>query len=246
MSLTLADFKYAVRLLMKRPGFTLLSTLMLAAELGISLYTFAVLNTMLYGELPLPVGDSIVKIGAGNWVDIDPLDAFELVELETGSESFAELGGYRASRSLVGEPGSSRSLHSVESDWSIFEFTRTRPLLGRGFVSGDNSAGAEPVAVLSYETWQAVFGGDEDAVGELVRIDDRLTRVVGVMPQGYAFPENAELWLPLGPEDLAPTGYTGRGLETYARLRPGISAAAAESELTALLQRVRQAPYKCV
>jgi predicted permease len=60
------------------------------------------------------------------------------------------------------------------------------------------------------------------------------------MPQGYAFPENAELWLPLGPEDLAPIGYTGRGLETYARLRPNVSAAAAEAELTALLQRIRQ------
>jgi predicted permease len=94
--------------------------------------------------------------------------------------------------------------------------------------------------VLSYTTWQAVFAGDERAVGELVRIDDRPTRIVGIMPQGYAFPENAELWLPLGPEDLAPIGYTGRGLETYARLRPNVSAAAAEAELTALLQRIRQ------
>lgn len=240
MSLTLSDFKYAVRLLAKRPGFTLLSVSMLAGGLSISLFTFALLNTMLYGELPLPDGGSIVKIGAGNWVDIEPLDAFELVELERNAESFAELGAYRTSRARVGGPSSSRGLRSVESDWSIFEFTRTPPLRGRGFVSSDNSAGAEPVAVLSYETWQAVFAGDEGVVGELVRIDDRLTRVVGVMPQGYAFPESAELWLPLGPEDIAPIGYTGRGLETYARLRPGVSAAAAEAELTALLQRVRE------
>jgi predicted permease len=240
MSLTLFDIKYAVRLLVKRPGFTLLSVSMFAGGLGISLYTFAVLNTMLYGELPLPDGGSIVKIGAGNWIDIEPLDAFELVELERDAESFAELGAYRWSRAQVGEPSSSRSLRSAESDPGIFEFTRTQPLLGRGFVSGDSSAGAEPVAVLSFETWQTLFAGNEHAVGALVRIDDRVTRVVGIMPQGYAFPRDAELWLPLGPEDLAPLAYTGRGLETYARLRPGVSVAAVETELTALLQRTRQ------
>ncbi len=240
MSLTFADFKYAVRLLLKRPGFTLLSVAMLAGGLGISLYTYAVLNTMLFEELPLPDGDSIVKIGAGSWVDIEPLDAFELKELEARSESFAELGGYRWTRSLVGEPSQNRSLRSVETHWSIFEFTRTRPLLGRGLVSADHAAGAEPVAVLSYDTWRTMFAGDENTVGELVRIGDRPTRIVGIMPQGYAFPENHQLWLPLGFEDVEPIAYTGRGLETYARLRPGVSAEAAEAELTALLLRVRE------
>ncbi|RPI62505.1 MAG: FtsX-like permease family protein, partial [Lysobacterales bacterium] len=140
----------------------------------------------------------------------------------------------------VGAPGASRSLRSVESDWRIFEFTRTPPQLGRGFVSADNAAGAEPVAVLSHATWQSVFASDAGAVGELVRIDDRPTRIVGVMPEGYAFPESTEVWLPLGPADLAPIAYADRELETYARLKPGVSAAAAEAELTALVERVRQ------
>jgi predicted permease len=240
MSPTFADLKYAVRLLVKRPGFTLLSVLMLAGGLSISLYTFAMLNTMFYGELPLPDGGSIVKIGAGSWVDIEPLDAFEVAELEAATETLDELAGYRWSRSLVGEPEQARGLRSVATDWGIFEFTRTRPLLGRGFVADDNSAAAEAVAVVGYETWQSVFAGDEGLVGRLVRIDDRPTRIVGIMPEGYAFPENAELWLPLRPDDLAPVAYTGRGLETYARLRAGVSSAAAEAELTALLQRVRQ------
>src|SRR5690349_21667037 len=214
MSLTPFDFKYAVRLLVKRPWFTLLTVSMLAGGLSITLYTFTVLRVMLYRDLPLPEGSSIVKIGAGSWVDIEPLDAFELAELRTAANSFSELGVYRTSSALLGESGAMRGVRSVESDWRIFEFTRTLPLLGRGFVAGDNSAGAEPVAVLGYETWQNAFSGDAAVVGELVRVNGRLTRVVGVMPLGFAFPESAELWLPLEPKDLAPAGYTDTGLQT--------------------------------
>jgi hypothetical protein len=239
MSLAPSDFG-AVRLLAKRPWFTALTVAMLAGGLSITLYTFTVLHVMLYRDLPLPDGSSIVKIGAGSWVDIELLDAFELAELRAGANSLSELGVYRTSRSLVGESGATRSVRSVESDWRIFEFTRTPPLLGRGFVADDNSAAAEPVAVLGYETWQNVFSGDAAVVGELVRINGRLTRVVGVMPLGYAFPETAELWLPLGPKDLAPAGYTDRGLQTYARLRPGVSVETAQTELTSLVERVRE------
>ena len=152
MSLTPFDFKYAIRLLVKRPWFTLLTVAMLAGGLSITLYTFTVLRVMLYRDLPLPEGSSIVKIGAGSWVDIELLDAFELAELREGANSFSELGVYRASSALVGESGATRSVPSVESDWRIFEFTRTPPLLGRGFVADDNLAAAEPVAVLGYET----------------------------------------------------------------------------------------------
>jgi predicted permease len=240
MSLKASDFKYAVRLLVKRPWFTALTVVMLAGGLSITLYTFTVLHVMLYRDLPLPDSSSMIKIGAGSWVDIEPLDAFELAELRAGASSFSELGVYRQSRALVGDSGATRSVRSVESDWSIFEFTRTPPLLGRGFVADDNSAAAEPVAVLGYETWQNVFSGYAGVVGELVRINGRLTRVVGVMPHGYAFPETAELWLPLGPADIVPVGYTNAGLQTYARLRAGVSVEAAQTELTAIVQRARE------
>jgi predicted permease len=240
MSLVPSDFKYAVRLLVKRPWFTLLTVAMLAGGLSITLYTFTVLHVMLYRDLPLPEGGSIVKIGAGSWVDIELLDAFELAELRANADSFSELGVYRATTSLVGESGATRSVRSVEADWRIFEFTRTPPLLGRGFVADDNSLASEPVAVLGYETWQKAFSGDAAVVGELVRINGRLTRVVGVMPQSYAFPETAELWLPLGPNDLAPAGYTGTELQTYARLSAGVTVEEAQTELTALVQRVRE------
>ena len=238
--MTLLDLKFAVRLLVKRPWFTALTVLVLSGGLGISLYTFAALNAMIYRDLPLPDGGAIVRVGVGDWPNFEPLDAFELATLRTEVQSVTELGAYRSSRSFVGDARSGRSVRSIEADWKIFEFSRTPPLLGRGFVRDDSSAGGEPVAVLSYKTWQLEFSGDREVVGRVVRIDGRPTRIVGVMPEGYAFPVNAEMWRPLAQQDLDPADYTGTALDAYARLSPGVSAEAAEAEVTARLQRVRQ------
>src|SRR5690606_9772873 len=99
--------------------------------------------------LPLQDGGSIVRIGAGAWPSFAPLDAFELAEIRAQAQSVRELGAYRTSRSLVGGPDGPRTLLSAEADWRIFEFTRTPPLLGRGFVRDDAAPGAEPVVVLA-------------------------------------------------------------------------------------------------
>src|SRR5688572_4617620 len=237
----ITDLRYALRLLVKSPWFTALTVLVLAGGLAISLYTYAALNMMVYRDLPLPDGGSIVRIGYGEWPNVEPLDTFELAELRASAQTVDELGVFREGRTLVGEAGTSRSILSVESDWRIFEFTRVAPLLGRGFVEDDGSAAAEPVAVIGYSTWQSAFGGDAKVVGTLARVNGRLTRIVGVMPEGYAFPMNKGIWLPIAADELDPARYSGNTLEAYARLRSGVSEAAAETELSALVQRLRLA-----
>src|SRR5690348_16434281 len=97
---------------------------------------------MIYRDLPLPDGGSIVRIGYGRWPNVRPLDAFELAGLRAQARGVEELGFYREMRVLVGERGASRSVQSVAADWRFFEFTRVNPLLGRGFVSDDAAAGA--------------------------------------------------------------------------------------------------------
>ena len=237
----LTDLRYALRLLKKSPWFTALTVLVLAGGLGISLYTFAALNMMIYRDLPLPDGGAIVRIGYGEWPNVESLDTFEVADLKANARTVDEIGVFRDSRALVGEAGTSRSVLSVEADWRILEFTRVQPLLGRGFVEADGSAAADPVAVLGYRTWQSAFAGDANIVGTLARINGRPTRIVGVMPEGFAFPMNKGLWLPMATEDLEPVGYTGNGFNTYARLRPGVSQEEAETELSALVQRLRLA-----
>jgi predicted permease len=237
--LSITDLKYAARLLLTSPWFTLLTVLVLSGGLGISIYAFSALNMMLYRALPLEDGDSIVRIGVGAWPSFGSLDAFELAEIRAEAESVRELGAYRTTTSLVGAADARRTVLTTQADWGIFDFTRTPALLGRGFVRDDSSAGAEPVAVLGHATWQSVFAGDPNVIGELVTINGRRTRIVGIMPEGYGFPMNAGMWLPLSRQELEPSDYTGKAFDAYARLGPGASKEAAEAELTAL-QRTRQ------
>lgn len=240
MPLTALDLRYTARLLVKRPLITLVTVLVLTGGLAISLYTFAALKTMIYRDLPIPDSSSIVSVGLGTWPNFEPLEAFELAALRNEAENLSELGAFRRTRALVGEPGSSRTLRSIESDSRVFEFTRTRPFLGRGFVPEDGAGGSAPVAVLSYTAWQTVFASDAGVVGELVQVNRRPTRIVGVMPEGFGFPINTEIWLPLPDSIVTPAGYSGIALEAYARIPSGVARSNAEAEASALVERVRR------
>ena len=239
--MTSSDLKYAFRLLVKSPWFTLLTVLMLAGGLAISIYTYTALNTLFYEDLPLPEGDSIVRLRRIEDGQNVLLDGYEVARMRPDVRSLTEIGAYRfSSWAVVGNEQSSRSVRATRTEWSVFEFTRTPPLMGRGFSPDDQIEGSEPVAVLGHGLWESAFVGDPSALGRIVTINGQRTRIVGVMPEDYAFPMNTEVWQPLSQADLAPAGYGEGALEVYARLAPGVPPAAAAAELTTLLQRVQR------
>lgn len=234
------DLKYPFRLLAKRPRFTVLTVLVLAGGLAVSLYTYAVLNTMVYKPLPIPEGASVVRVVGLTEGGTFALDAYELAQLRGELESLRELGVFRMTQARLGDQESSRAVGTAFSEWSIFEFTRTQPAMGRGLVQADHLEAAENVAVISHELWQSAFAGDPGVIGRLARVNGEPTRIVGVMPEGYGFPMSEQLWLPLPAAELNPLGYGETSLDAYARLAPGVSAETAETELTALLRGLRQ------
>jgi predicted permease len=241
--IAISDLKYAVRLVLKGPWFTLLTVLMLAGGLAISIYTFAIVNTMIYKDLPVADGHSIVQVTRERDGRMFGLDAYELASIRTNVDSLSEIGVYRTALGLFGDQESKRSVILTQTEWNIFEFTRTPPLLGRGFVRDDSQDGAEQVAVISYAIWQSVFLGDPSIVGQVARINGEAVLIVGIMPEGYAFPMHSEVWVPLSSRDVNPTSYSQASLDAYARLRPGISAESAAVELNGLLENIqRQRP----
>jgi predicted permease len=231
----ISDFKYALRLLRKSPRFTLLTVLVMAGGLAISIYTYTVLNTMLYKDLPFADGGSIVRILGKKERRNVALNAFELSQMRLDLQSLTGVGAYRTGRALLSDVDYTRSFKTTYAEWNIFEFTQTQPLMGRGFVRQDNVEGGQ-VVVIGYKVWKSVFSAAPDVLDRVVRINGKPTRIIGVMPQGYSFPISAEIWLPLSARELSPTGYSDTALDAFARLRSGYSQAEAGTELSEALR----------
>lgn len=240
MPITVSDLRYAARVALKSPWLTLLTVGVLAAGLATSIYTFAIINTMIYKDLPLVEGQSIVHVGGEKDGRPVGLNAHDLAAIRGDLRGLGEIGIYRTASSLFGDQESRRSVVLTQTEWTIFAFTRTPPLLGRTFVRGDSEAGTERVAVLSYHMWQSVFIGDVSAVGQFVTVNGEAARIVGIMPQGYAFPLNTDVWVPLSNQDINPTSYAQESFDAYARLSPAASAHSATAELSRLLRGVQQ------
>jgi hypothetical protein len=120
---------------------------------------------------------------------------------------------------------------------SAFRVAQVAPLLGRALVADDERAGAPPVVVLGYDVWQTRFAGDPGVVGRSVQLGDAYATVVGVMPEGFAFPVAHELWTPLQSAAVVHGPLEGPPITVFGRLAPGATLESAQAELTAIGRR---------
>ncbi len=235
----LNDIRYAFRLLLRSPRFTLLTVLVLSGGLAVSIFTFSFLYTAMLKPLPLRGGEEIVRVEQRVNGKTQSLDAAHVALMRPAVRTLAGMGAF-ASRSLV--LGDEQRRHVVEAtvtEWNMFELTRTPPLLGRGFLPDDQLPGAEPVIVLGHRTWQVLFGSDPDILERRITLNGTPTRVIGVMPPGYGFPVASDSWVPMSSDLLAPDRPGTSFVNLYARLAEGVTAAQAQVELDALLQRAK-------
>jgi predicted permease len=241
---SLDDLKYAIRLLKKQPVFSLLAIGVLAGGLAVSLYTFSLLQTALYKDLPLPDGGRVVRV-LGKSQTGNGLFTFEIQQMRSRVQQLEELGLYRAISASLKEQDVTRTVNATIAESKIFDFTRTQPLMGRGLVPADSTDGAEAVAVIGHGLWQSQFAGDPKILERVVSVDNVPRRIVGVMPDGYAFPVRSQMWLPISQRELnAPAYAAGGGLpavvSAYGRLADGASTEEAAEEMSQLLRDVRQ------
>ncbi|MDF2773791.1 MAG: MacB-like periplasmic core domain protein, partial [Geminicoccaceae bacterium] len=184
------DLKLGGRMLVKYPGLTIVGGLAMAFGIWFGAVTFQMFGTFTGTKLPLPDGDRIVKIQ--NW-DIKRLKDEDRVlydyQLWRSARSITDFGAYRnASVNLMGADGGARPEAAAEITAAAFRIAPARPVLGRVLDESDERAGAPPVVVLGHGVWTRRFGGDPQIVGRNVKIGNGFATVVGVMPEGYAFP----------------------------------------------------------
>ena len=243
----LHDLRFAFRSLRKSPGFTFVSILTLALGIGANTAVFSMIRGVLLRPLPYADGERLVYLR----------QPAPLAGVQNAQFSVPELGDYRArSRGLQsiveyhsmpfillgrGEP---RRVQTGVVSANYFDVLGVKPLLGRGFRTGEDLTGAEPVLVLSYAFWQNRLGGDPAIVGRTFEMNDRIHTVIGVLPPVPQYPAENDIYMPSSscPFRSSPftiSSRTSRLLHLFGRLAPSITLAQAQSELTGIAQAVR-------
>lgn len=234
------DIKYALRLLFNAPKFTAMTLAVLVGGLSIALFTYSFLYTIVYKPLPIPDANTAKSLNLYYEGEYRPISAYEYLRVKDQINSLAEFGIYDETntRLSIGESGKSLSSTAVQA--GFFEFTKTLPALGRTFQSQDYQAGATPVTVISYETWQNELNGDEQILDKTIELNGVITNVVGVMPEGYHFPSNSRVWLPLPKIELNPKVNLNEYFRAYGRVKSDTSIEQAEKQLGQAVNQIYQ------
>lgn len=246
MLLSVSDIKYTFRQLAKSPGFALLSIIVLAGGLGISLFTLSFINTMGFKDVDLPNGDRIVEVcSEGEFGSCVPLKAFEFAAIRDEIETLENVGVYYMKYGVFVQ--SDEVFHAAmvaQTEHNMFRFTQSGPLLGRVLQESDQDPLAMPVAVLAYDFWALAFDRDPEIIDSYIDLAGEATRVVGVMPQGFTFPRWTDIWVPAGQGLINPVVNDMTLVSPFAYRKEGVSSAQASQEISNLISRIRQLyPY---
>jgi putative ABC transport system permease protein len=244
------DIRYAVRQLVKMPGFTALAVLSLALGIGANTAMFTVVESVLLRPLNYANASRMVSIGPGGPHGTETVFAstswLNYRDVRDQARTLAAVAGYSEDVGVVQAREGSMSVPTPGVTINLFPMLGVRPLLGRGFSEDEGKTGGPRVAILSEPLWRESFGADRQILGRTIRVNAQPRTVVGVMPASFRFPESLGdlgkgLWLPLQPtgEMLKERGY--HFFFVVGQLKPEASMAQLRAELAALAGRIRQA-----
>src|SRR5262249_6980782 len=169
---------------------------------------------------------------------------FSLLEVQDWRErtrSFSAIGTLQFRNFTVSDGGDADRYLGAAISHELFSLLGTAPQLGRDFRADDDRHGAEPVVLLSDDLWRHRYNADPSIVGRAILVNSRPHTVIGVMPPRFKFPENQYLWLPLGEFVYDKTQRDARGLETFARLKDGVTVDQARADADAVMAGLAQA-----
>ena len=196
----LRDIRYGIRSLAKSPGLTFVAIVALTLGIGLTTAMFSMVYGVLIKGLPYPNGDRIVEISrtdAARGYTEQSVPSADYVDYAAEQHTLSAIGAYSPGSINVSGKSQPARYPGAFVTASFFDVTAVRPLMGRTFRLDENGPVASPVAVISYALWQAEFGGARSALGAELRANGASHTVVGVMPEGYDFPNGARIWLPV-------------------------------------------------
>jgi putative ABC transport system permease protein len=251
METLIQDLRFAIRGLIKRPGFTSIAIVTLALGIGANTAIFSVVNATLLRPLPFKDPDRIVMAWGylprfAQRGDKFPTSAGNYLGLVKQTQTFDQLAAFRQWSWQLTHTGDPEQLQGVRVSANFFEALGASPLLGQTFTSEQDQEGASPVAIISHRLWQKEFGGDRNMVGKTLTLNGRTVTVVGVMPRDFEFPGGAnmipglqfatknDIWMPLAMDAQERNNQGSLNLAMIGRLKAGVTIPQAENELRAI------------
>jgi putative ABC transport system permease protein len=243
---TMQDLRYAARVLVKTPGFSIVAIVTLALGIGANTAVFSLVSTVLLQPLPFPQPDRLMLV----WDDVSSLGGpYSLTEptpadyaaWKEQSRSFTDMAAMtQATYNLTGI-AAPQKLEGLRTTANVFNVLGMQPIVGRTLTPDDDRPDANGVVVLDARVWRSLFGGDSGVVGRTVLLNGLPHTVVGVVPSDFQFPvRNAGLWVPArftANELAVRTSYV---MYVVARLKAGVDLRTSQAEMTTIAQRLAQ------
>ena len=227
MTTILQDLRYGIRLLLKKPGFTVVAVLALTLGIGANTAIFSVVNAVLLRPLPYDESERLVFLSERSQVlEGMSISYPNFLDWRQQNSAFESIGVYRRQSYNLTGSGEPERMVAGQVSADLFAVLRVSAAQGRVFDNDEDKPGANPVVVLSHALWQRRFGGDPNMIGQALTLDGRTFTVIGIMPADFLFPSGAEMWTPVGQLAKDP-GWESRGnhpgLYGVARLKPGVT-----------------------
>src|SRR5262245_49985907 len=229
------DIRYAVRMLVKNPGITIIVILALALGIGANTAIFSVVNAVLIRPLPYEESERLIFLNEQSPVlDEMSISYPNFLDWRTQNQTFEKMGVYnRASYNLTGT-GEAERIVTGQVSADLFSVLRVNAAQGRVFTNDEDKPGGTPVVVLSYPLWQRRFGGQTSILNQAITLNGKSYTVIGVMPEKYLYPSRVEMWVPVGQLSDQPSWQmrgNHPGLYGVARLKPGVTFAQAQADM---------------
>ena len=240
METLLKDLRYGIRSFLKRPGFLVIAVSTLALGIGATTAMFTVVNSVLLRPLQFPEPEQIVLLEGVNprkGINRSNMSVPDIIDWQQQTQSFEQIAAYVSTGLLLVSGDETERVRGAGVSPEFFPLFRANSIHGRLFQQGDFQPGSEPV-VISYALWQRRFGGSPDVLNSKVIVSGDSTTIVGIMPPGFTYPNDTEMWWALGldPKERRDNRY----MEVVTRLKPNVPVAQAQAEMDTISQRLAQ------
>ncbi len=240
------DVRFGVRALVHSPVFSVVTVLSLALGIGANTAIFSVVNGLLLRPLPYPESERIVHVWHTPPQQSFPgLDRFSVspanyFDWKAQSSSFEQMAIYSYSGFSLSTSNDPLPLIGAPVSSEFFSVLRTNAMQGRTFTPDEERPGRDQVTVISHGLWQRAFGANPNIIGQTLTLNSRSFTVVGIMPAGFEFPREAELWVPLAWDDKERQVRSIHDYLVVARLKQNVSQEQAQAEMSTISSRLEQ------